>query len=34
MLKISWLDAAAQLLSSAVGFFSAACGRSEGQDWK
>jgi hypothetical protein len=29
MLKISWLTAAAQLLSSAVGFFTAALGKSE-----
>jgi hypothetical protein len=31
MLKISWLTAAAQLLTSAVGFFAAAVGRSETQ---
>jgi hypothetical protein len=31
MLKISWLDAAAQLLASSVGFFTRALGRSETQ---
>jgi hypothetical protein len=33
MLKISWLDAAAQLLASSVGFLSKALGRSEVQTW-
>jgi hypothetical protein len=33
MLKISFLEAAAQLLVSSVGFFTKALGRSEGQTW-
>jgi hypothetical protein len=34
MMKISWLTSAAQLLSSAVGFFTAALGRSETQKFE
>jgi hypothetical protein len=33
MLMISWLTTAAQLLSSAVGFFATALGRSETANW-
>jgi len=33
MLMISWLTSAAQLLSSAVGFFTKALGRSETNNW-
>jgi hypothetical protein len=33
MLKISWLTAAAHLLTSSIGFFATALGRSEGQNW-
>jgi hypothetical protein len=33
MLKISLLSAAANLLTSSIGFFAKALGRSEGQTW-
>jgi hypothetical protein len=33
MLKISWLEAAARLLTSSIGAFTRALGRAEGQDW-
>jgi hypothetical protein len=33
MLKISLLSAAAHLLTSSIGFFAKALGRSEGQNW-
>ncbi len=33
MLKISWLTAAARLITSPISFFAAALGRSETQNW-
>jgi hypothetical protein len=33
MLKISWLTAAARLITSPISFFAAALGRAEGYQW-